>query len=126
MSRANWCGFYITYKVMHMQPWAESFYKSKRWQSTRLAYIKSKGGLCERCLKRGIYRPAQVVHHKVYITQDNITDPNITLEWNNLEALCKPCHEAEHGAFYTHKQPKPKDTTTLRYTINADGTVSTL
>ena len=99
-----------------MQPWAESFYKSKRWQSTRLAYIKSKGGLCERCLKRGLYRPAQVVHHKTYINQDNINNPTITLDWNNLEALCKDCHQEEHTRSGQHG----------RYKILSDGTVQIL
>ena len=26
----------------------------------------------------------------------NITDPNITLNWDNLEALCRTCHQNEH------------------------------
>lgn len=75
---------------------AESFYGSPRWKATRKAYKKSVGGLCERCLKKGLYRPAVIVHHKVYISPENINNPEITLNWNNLEALCKECHEAEH------------------------------
>ena len=103
----------VLFYGVYMQPWAEPFYKSKRWQATRLAYLKSKGGLCERCLKRGLYRPAQVVHHKQYITEETIDDPRITLDWNNLEALCKDCHQEEHTRFGQHG----------RYKILADGTV---
>ena len=95
-----------------MKDYAKSFYKSKRWQSTRLAYLKSVGGLCERCLKKGLYRPAQIVHHKIYITPENIYNPEITLTWSNLEAVCRRCHEEEHSG-------DPDS----RYRIEEDGTV---
>lgn len=90
---------------------AEGFYKSRRWQETRAAYIASVGGLCERCLKKGLYHPAVIVHHKVYITPDNIHNPEITLNWDNLEALCRRCHEDEHSG------------SMRRYRILEDGTV---
>lgn len=79
-----------------MKEFAKKFYKSRAWQSTRLAYLKSVGGLCERCLKRGLYKPAEIVHHKVYIDEQNINDPAVTLSWTNLEAVCRECHEDEH------------------------------
>jgi 5-methylcytosine-specific restriction endonuclease McrA len=79
-----------------MKEYAKSFYKSKRWQTTRLAYLKSVGGLCERCLKKGIYRPAVIIHHKVYLTAENINTPEVALSWDNLEAVCRECHEQEH------------------------------
>ena len=79
-----------------MKDFAESFYKSRRWKATRSAYLRSVGGLCERCLRKGLYRPAVIVHHKVYITPQTIDNPDITLSWNNLEAVCRECHEDEH------------------------------
>lgn len=75
---------------------SEPFYHGKAWQHTRAAYIKSVGGLCERCLAKGKVTPGYIVHHKHYITEDNINDPNITLNWNNLEYLCFACHQEEH------------------------------
>ena len=72
------------------------FYNTKAWQDCREAYTKSVGGLCERCLKQGLITPAEVVHHKIYLTPDNAHDPNITLNWNNLECLCRFHHEQEH------------------------------
>lgn len=90
---------------------AQSFYKSRRWKNARAAYIKSKGGLCERCLAKGIYRPADMVHHIVHLTEDNINDPSITLAWSNFQALCFDCHEQVH-----RKQER-------RYTIDRDGVV---
>lgn len=79
-----------------MKPWAKAFYLSPQWRACRDGYIKSVGGLCERCYRKGLISPAEIVHHKVYITQQNIHDPRVTLNWDNLEALCRECHEAEH------------------------------
>lgn len=73
------------------------FYKTKAWQNCRDSYMKYKGGLCELCLAKGIYRPAEIVHHKIHLTPDNINDPAITLNWDNLQALCRDCHGEVHG-----------------------------
>ena len=35
------------------------------------------------------------VHHKIALTADNVTDPNVALAWSNLELLCKQCHDHE-------------------------------
>ena len=80
-----------------MKPWAISFYKSMTWQRCRNAYIKSVGGLCERCLKRGLYVPGVIVHHKVHLTPENISDPTVSCCFDNLELLCRNCHGDEHG-----------------------------
>ena len=74
-----------------MKPWARSFYKSRAWQRCREAYIAYRHGLCERCGAGG-----KIVHHKVYLTPDNINDPEITLSFDNLELLCQECHNREH------------------------------
>lgn len=71
--------------------YAKGFYSSKEWIRTQAAYMASRNYVCERC---GM--PARIVHHKVYISPANIGDPNITLNWNNLEALCQNCHNQEH------------------------------
>ncbi|MFV9511816.1 HNH endonuclease [Tepidibacillus sp. LV47] len=76
-----------------MKEWAKKFYKSKAWEETRNAYYISKYGICERC-----GRPADIVHHKVYLNPSNINNPAITLSFNNLELLCIDCHNKEHSA----------------------------
>ena len=98
-----------------MQPWAERFYKSYAWQQCRDAYAKSVGGLCERCLQRGLYTPGEIVHHKIHLTPGNITDPKITTSFDNLCLLCRTCHEE------IHKRPR----SFMRYTIDKDGRVIT-
>ena len=80
-----------------MQPWAKAFYFSPAWRSCRAVYIKSVGGLCERCLKRGLYVPGKIVHHKRHLTPENVTDPTVTLAPENLELVCRDCHAAEHA-----------------------------
>ena len=91
-----------------MKAWAKSFYLSAAWENTRAAYLMSQDYICERCGE-----PAKVAHHKRYITRENINDANITLNWDNLEALCQDCHNKEH-----HKRA-PK----LRYGFDADGRI---
>ena len=80
-----------------MKPWAEAFYKSKAWKDCRESYAASNGNLCERCLRDGKYTAGVIVHHKIHLTQSNIVDPTVTLNWDNLELVCRNCHAAEHG-----------------------------
>ena len=79
-----------------MKDFAEKLYKSKTWQNCRRNYIKSVGGLCERCLAQGRYTPAVIVHHVVPINANNINDPTVTLNWDNLQAVCRDCHKELH------------------------------
>ena len=37
------------------------------------------------------------VHHKIPLTPENIYNPEITLNWDNLELLCSSCHSIEHN-----------------------------
>ena len=71
--------------------YAKSFYNSQAWRDTQAAYMASQYYICERCGS-----VARIVHHIQYITPQNIQDPNITLSWDNLQALCIDCHNAEH------------------------------
>ena len=80
-----------------MKPYAESFYKSKAWARCRNTYMKSVGYLCEKCMEEGKFVPAEEVHHKIFITPQNINDPSITLNRNNLIALCREHHRQAHS-----------------------------
>ena len=78
------------------QEWAAGFYKSSAWRSCRAAYVRHARGLCERCLARGLVVPGVIVHHKCHLTAANITDPDVSLNWENLELLCRACHAEAH------------------------------
>ena len=87
---------------------AKAFYHSQAWENCRANYIKQVGGLCERCLANGIYTAGVIVHHKTYLTPENITNPLYTTDFSNLELLCKDCHNKEHhyGKYYGKRKPK--------------------
>ena len=85
----------------------KQFYQSKAWQDVRKVVWLKQNLLCNRCHKPvyvdGIseYIPKDnrrtgIVHHKIYLDEVNIYDKDITLDINNLEGLCKDCHEIEH------------------------------
>lgn len=80
-----------------MKEYAESFYKSKEWKKCRAAYAKSVGNLCEICYAKGLIVPGVIVHHKIHITPENITNPSIALDWNNLQLVCRDCHAEIHA-----------------------------
>lgn len=75
--------------------YAKAFYNSARWKKCRLAFL-TEHPVCERCERMGIVTPSNHVHHIIYITPDNINDPETVLNWDNLEALCHDCHTREH------------------------------
>lgn len=80
-----------------MQPWAVEFYKSASWKKCREAYAKSQSYLCERCRLEGRITPGEIVHHRTPLTPTNITDPEITLNWDNLQLLCRDHHADAHA-----------------------------
>ena len=97
---------------MALEKFTQPFYSSRAWKSCRDAYIRSVGGLCERCRAKGHIVPAEIVHHKIHITPENIVRPEIVLCWDNLECVCRQCHAELHGAQGAR-----------RFTVAPDGTV---
>ena len=85
---------------------ARQLYDGTAWKQTRAAYLKSVGGLCERCSAKGLVVPAEVVHHVTPITEDNVSDVSISLSWDNLQALCRKCHAEVHDDIYRERTGK--------------------
>ena len=75
---------------------AKHLYNSKQWQDVRNSYFNSKFGLCERCQAIGKITPGEIVHHKIYVSPDNINNTDITLNWDNLMVVCRDCHAQIH------------------------------
>jgi 5-methylcytosine-specific restriction enzyme A len=71
---------------------AKKFYNSAAWRKCREYVLKRDNYLCQRCLRKGILRAADVVHHKEHL-EDN---PEKALNPENLESLCHACHNEEH------------------------------
>lgn len=75
---------------------ATKFYNSKTWIRCKETYLNKVNHLCERCLAKGLYEPADFVHHKIYLTNENFGNPELMYGFDNLEALCFSCHNEEH------------------------------
>lgn len=90
-----------------------SFYKTTAWKKCRAGYIKKCGGLCERCLAKGLIVPGYIVHHKIHLTPDNVNEPSIALNYDNLMYVCERCHNEIHFKSNANK----------RYTLDENGNV---
>jgi len=111
------------------KPFARKFYSSKAWQSCRNEYAKRRHYLCEDCLRRGIYRPGTIVHHKIELDPINIENPEIALSFDNLELLCRDCHASKHDMqggrwAIVNKKKREARAASQRYTIGENGKIS--
>lgn len=109
--------------------YARAFYSSKAWQSCRNEYAKRRNHLCEDCLRRGIYRPGEIVHHKIELDPINIELPEVALNFDNLELLCRECHARRHehsGGRWSevNKRRKAKREASMRYSVGENGKIS--
>lgn len=95
-----------------MQEYAKKFYKGKAWQKCRAFVWSRDRGLCVDCMRRGLITPAEEVHHITELTPENINDPAVSLNPDNLVSLCRECHKARHG-------DAPK-----RYSVDALGRIA--
>ena len=60
--------------------------------------LQRDGRLCVDCLKEQRITPAELVHHIIELTPDNVSDPQVALWPDNLVSLCRKCHAKRHGA----------------------------
>ena len=70
------------------------FYRSDDWHLARAIKICSANGLCEKC-----GAPGKEVHHIIRLTINNVDNPSISLNQDNLILLCNDCHNKEHHRF---------------------------
>jgi hypothetical protein len=89
--------------VINMRSIDSNFYKSKEWRTCRESYL-SQNPLCERCLRKGLIVPGEIVHHKIHLTTENYLDPTVSLNFENLETVCRTCHNQLHGNNDCEKQ----------------------
>ena len=62
-----------------------AFYHSPQWRKLSRAFLLSRNYICQRC-----GAPAEIAHHKQHLTAANVSNPEISLNPDNLEALCLP------------------------------------
>ena len=91
----------MSYGIRH------KFYQSKAWKTVKNNIWLKQSCLCAICHKPvyvdGIsdYIPKDkrrigIVHHKVWLNDDNVNNQEISLDESNLIGICKDCHEKEH------------------------------
>ena len=79
------------------------FYKTDDWLELRDDVMRDAHYECQHCLKDGIYKRAEMVHHinevrkrpDLALTRE-FTDAITHEKIINLVALCNSCHEKEH------------------------------
>lgn len=72
----------------------QRFYRSDTWKIARAIKIANACGVCEECGAIGTE-----VHHIVHLTPENVTDPSVATNQDNLKLLCNECHNKAHGRF---------------------------
>ena len=99
----------------------QEFYNSTAWKQCREAYKHKVAYLCERCGAPGV-----IVHHKIRVTAETIKNPEVLLNFDNLELLCMRCHNKEHEKENPRfkKGIKRHDASKDRYRVDEYGRVS--
>lgn len=73
----------------------KQFYKTMAWRRARQAYIDYRhaidGGICEVC---GV-EPGKIVHHIIWLNDENCNNPDIALNFKNFKLECQTCHNKE-------------------------------
>jgi cytochrome c553 len=74
---------------------AKTFYNSKAWRECRASFISKRtaldGGMCMTCHKELGY----IVHHKTWLTPENIDNSMVALNHDELKYDCLLCHNQE-------------------------------
>lgn len=73
----------------------KEFYKTQAWKRARRAFIDYReaidGGLCEVCGEE----PGKIVHHTIWLDDNNCNDPDVSLNPSNFKYECQTCHNKE-------------------------------
>jgi len=82
-----------------LQDFARRFYGTQAWKKLRTYVWSRDEGLCQDCLKKGLYTPAEEVHHIIELTPETIENPEVSLNPDNLVCLCRECHRRRHNPY---------------------------
>ena len=95
---------------MSRDPKYQKLLNSKRWKLLRQEYLRQHP-LCERCKREGYVRSAIDVHHKVPVESAHTIQEmeQLAYDWNNLQALCIPCHMKTHKEMGKNKKENVKE-----------------
>ena len=81
------------------QSWAMELYQSKAWHDLRQALILQRGLRCEECGKL-VTNPSKLIgDHVQELTPENVHNPLVALNPNNVRLICADCHNKKHKRF---------------------------
>ena len=86
------------------KPFAQKFYNSKPWKLAREAVIVRDHGRCQLCGRAG-----SEVDHIEELTEQNINNPDISLNLDNLRLLCHDCHSKKTKQEEAKRKNKKKN-----------------
>jgi 5-methylcytosine-specific restriction endonuclease McrA len=89
----------VTYRRQPARAEDNRFYCSVPWRRLRAAFLAAHP-LCADCRRQGRVTAASEVHH----VKERRDHPDLALDWANLEALCRPCHNG--------RRARPRDPST--------------
>ena len=70
---------------------SKKFYNSTAWRRLAKAQLKREP-LCSECMRNGRVCPAEIADHI-----KPIADGGARLDFDNLQSLCRACHNKKHG-----------------------------
>lgn len=76
----------------------QQLYQSKQWKDLRKK-LQMERPLCENCLKKGIIKSSEDMHHRLSPFAPGLTEEEKyrrAFDEKNIVALCRDCHIAEH------------------------------
>lgn len=82
----------------------KTFYNSEEWKQAKQIILDNANGLCQMC-----GNPAEQVHHIKHLTLENVNDYTISLNPDNLIALCIGCHNKQHQRALGNKSHRKED-----------------
>ncbi len=83
-------------------PKLEKFYHTTQWMKCWAAFVALNHGKCQICGKRG-----NLVNQWTHLNEENVDDPYISLNFDNLELLCRDCHNKIHADHDSGREDKP-------------------
>lgn len=83
---------------------SKQFYASKEWRQLRDSLIIKRNMTCEKCNGHFIDTSNLIGHHKEELNENNINNPDVTLNEDNIEIICFDCHNKEHRRFGYNKK----------------------
>ncbi|OIK13582.1 endonuclease [Bacillus sp. MUM 116] len=96
---------------------ARAFYKSAAWLNCRKIVLIRDTYLCQECLRKGKITAANTVHHIKHLEEY----PDLALDIDNLETICRPCHNNEHPEkAYTKKEKQQRKINAIKVKANKE------